>query len=578
VIDTVLRLLAILVMFGVIFSAGQMIWWLGSAWLPSSSIPLSVQAFEVSRGEKPAKEEGKYLAARFVAKINEIQTIMSADLSDLNEPNQVRVESALPKSLRLQPDVPTRIDVTVKAFDVDVVGILETVYKFFDRSDRMSVSITAGEKMKVFASFKPENPKRSIGPWWLVGEKDEQTTIDNLAYQFSLDLYRTEVKGLDGCDAKSFARLVAALADYQKYVRARHASASAVSPQLLDAIKTSLVEISQQAKTCALVYSYLGSTLSLQDDTTAAIVAYTKAKELDSTDNFAATEIARLTTAKALQPSIVKTASASSALDSIRGQRLVGYAASDKPATPPPITVAVLATGISKALKTELGKRMVGSISVIANETSDEDDNGHGTSVASLVAALAPEANILSIKCISSSGAGSESDIIEAMRRAVERKADIILLPLGGVANSRAQENAVAAALKAGKLIVASAGNSGGDKPGYPAAFEGVLPIGALDQPGNGPAPFTNRGTKTLYAPGVDIRVLNLEGLADQSGTSFSAAIAASAAAVVWGAKRDFSAIELRTLLETSSVRLPVASDKSGAAEIRRIDMLAALR
>jgi hypothetical protein len=123
-IDHILRGLGILMMGGVIWSAVLMIVWLASAWLPNKGVSLSVQPFEVSHGEKISKEEGKYLTTRFVKRLEQIQGVMSANLTSLNEPDQIRYESLLPKSLILKPDVTGKVDIAVKAFDVDIVGIL----------------------------------------------------------------------------------------------------------------------------------------------------------------------------------------------------------------------------------------------------------------------------------------------------------------------------------------------------------------------------------------------------------------------------------------------------------------------
>jgi subtilisin family serine protease len=578
VLDSILRAFAILVMIGVIYGAGQMIFWLGSAWLPSSGISLAVQAFDVTRGDKAAKEEGKYLAATFVRKLDQIQKVMAADLTDLNEPNQVRFESVLPKSFILKPDVPAKIDITVKAFDVDVVGILETVYKFFDRSDRLSVTMSANEKIKVFASFKAANVDQEIGPWWLDDESNEKAAINKLAHQFCLDLYKTVVHGLDGLDSNSFATLVSTLDDYQRYVKGRHANDGTATLELLKSIKASLDSVAQQANSSALVYSYLGSVLSLQNDTDAAIAAYKKAKELNPADQFADKEIARLTTAKSLQPVRAAKVSAGSELEDIRAQHLVGYFPSTPPVGTQAIKVAVIGTGISQKLSSELGPRLVEALSVVPNQTSSDDDLGHGTAVASLVGALAPSAEIISIKCLSSNGSGTNDIIAAAIRKATERKANIILLPLGGALASSDIEGAVADAIKAGALVVAAAGNSSADAPTYPAAFPGVLAVGALDTSGERLTPFTNRGPQVLYAPGQDIRVLDLGGPAKQSGTSFSASIAAAIAAIIWAAKPSLSAKQVKELLESSSTQLRSASGAPGTGDIRRIDAVAALQ
>jgi subtilisin family serine protease len=579
-IENILRVFGILLMGGVIWSSVLAIIWLGSAWIPDKVVSLAVQSFDVSHGEKASKDEGKYLTARFVRRIEQIQSVMSADLSSLHDEDQIRIESLLPKSLILKPDVPTKIDVAVKAFDIDVVGILEKLYNFFDRSDQLQVSMWVNEKIKLFASFKSGNSIRSGGPWWLDSEQTEQTTVDRFAHQFSLDLYKTAISGLDGLDAKSFEVLVAALSDYQKYVRIRHSSPNSASPELLKTIRDAFEGLAIQATKSGLVYSYLGSVRSLQNDADGAIDAYNHAKALNPGDQFAAKEVDRLLAAKALQP--VRTAGATSGivLQDVKNQTLPGYDFSILPSGARDIIVAVVGTGISRELSSELGSRLVGALSAIPNETSgeDEDSLGHGTGVTALVAALAPSAKILSIRCFSSMSAGDLNVIAASIRIATEKHADVILLPLGGPTSSPALESAIAAALAAGELIIAAAGNESANTPTIPARLPGVLAVGALDGSGKKLAYFTNFGPGVVYAPGIDILVPAKNGLAKQSGTSFSAAIVAAIAALTWSAKPALSELELRELLLSSSTDLGPIEGKPNSGDIHRVDAAAALK
>jgi tetratricopeptide (TPR) repeat protein len=576
-IENILRIFGILVMGGVIWGAVTMILWLGSAWLPNKVVSLSVQAFEVSHGEKASKDEARHLTARFVRQIEHIQSVMSADLSNINEPDQIRNESILPKSLILKAYVPEKVDIAVKAFDIDVIGILDTIYRFFDRSDRLQVSMWVNEKIKLFASFKSRASTRSSGPWWVDNEQTEQATIERFAHQFSLDLYKTEVRGLDGLDAKSFGAFVAALSDYQSYVKLRHTNPGT---DTLKSIRDAFETLANQAKTSAIVHSYLGSVRSLQNDADAAITAYNRAKALNPADEFAAREVSKLVAAKTVQRVQAAAAASGIALQDVKNQVLPGYNLSPLPSSARDITVAIVGTGISRELSSALGPRLIGALSAIPSERSgeDEDSFGHGTRIAALVAALAPSARILSIKCFSSSESGGLDVVAASIRLATEKHVDVILLPLGGAGSSPALDAAIKDARTAGALVVAAAGNDGAPTPTIPARLPGVLAVGALENSGKRPAPFTNFGTGVLYAPGVDILMPAKDGLAKQSGTSFSAAIAAAIAAVTWGAKPDLSAQQLQELLRSSAVNLGPVPNKPQVGDVRRIDLAAAAR
>ena len=125
--------------------------------------------------------------------------------------------------------------------------------------------------------------------------------------------------------------------------------------------------------------------------------------------------------------------------------------------------------------------------------------------------------------------------------------------------------------------VVASAGNSSAARPTWPASFDEVISVGALD--GSGPAWFTNFGPWVqACAPGTDLHsrffdsaaeaeivgdpritdVVPYNGWATWSGTSFAAPIvAASLAWEVMTASVDPSKAEVRLILDPGLVRSP---------------------
>ncbi len=85
--------------------------------------------------------------------------------------------------------------------------------------------------------------------------------------------------------------------------------------------------------------------------------------------------------------------------------------------------------------------------------------------------------------------------------------APIISMSLGGSGTSDVMSSAVAAAVGAGSLIVASAGNDGLDFPVYPAAYPGVMAVAAVGMDG-ALATYSNAGTfLSVAAPGGDFRL-----------------------------------------------------------------------
>jgi subtilisin family serine protease len=446
--------------------------------------------------------------------------------------------------------------------------------------DRLQVSVWINENIKLFASLETNSKRRSIGPWWLEKLTGEEAAVARFAHVYALDFYRSQENAYcGGLDPDHFIIFIEALRGYQDYVIKHHNNPQRDYSEMLKNDGDLFQKIVDEGKASSLVYAYLGSVRSLQNNSDAAIVALEHAVALNTKDVSAAEALKQQRDHKALQPVPVAAAPPGSILNKLREQRLPGY---DLAVLSPPlrdITIAVIGTGISPELAKLLGERLVYSSSTVPTEPDGDDRNGHGTAVAALAAALAPSARIISIKCLSQTGAGDDATIAEGIRRATEAKANIILLPLGGAVALKEMEEAVRAALDTGVLVVAAAGNEGSGELSFPARLVGVIATGSVDD-NNNIAPFSNRGLDALYAPGMNILTLNQEGkLVERSGTSFSAAIGAAFAAIVWGAKPDLSATQIRELLFRSSVDLgPIDPQKPQVGRLRRIDVPAALR
>jgi hypothetical protein len=141
---------------------------------------------------------------------------------------------------------------------------------------------------------------------------------------------------------------------------------------------------------------------------------------------------------------------------------------------------------------------------------------GHGTFIAGLVAAVAPNTDITVRNTLNDAGAILESEFGEALFDAVDEHGwpDIISLS-AGTSNGRTDGllgvDAFMRELRAqGTLLVAAAGNNSSATPFWPAAYaelpdyrDVVLSVGALRGDGEFGACFTNHGSWVqAYAPG----------------------------------------------------------------------------
>jgi subtilisin len=197
------------------------------------------------------------------------------------------------------------------------------------------------------------------------------------------------------------------------------------------------------------------------------------------------------------------------------------------------VTVAVLDTGIDcDHLELPLsrcdygqgiGENFVAPASYEAPNEAD-DDYGHGAHVAGTIAAslndtvsgvvgVAPEAHLVSLKTIDSTGAGAWSRHIAAIDHVWNNGdplVDIVNMSIGRGDYSSTAELAMQRAYESGILLVASAGNSGrcngrGSNVAYPALFPSVIAVAAVDTANQRPC-FSSTGDKVeLAAPGVSV-------------------------------------------------------------------------
>lgn len=190
--------------------------------------------------------------------------------------------------------------------------------------------------------------------------------------------------------------------------------------------------------------------------------------------------------------------------------------------------VAVIDSGID--LNSSLFTDRIINLGDSANYTSEENDiqdtNGHGTSVASIIAENS-EAKLLPIKIADEKGYGTVYGLYQAILTAIDNNVDIINISLTATADSQLLVNAIEKADKAGIKIVVAAGNNSANVENYaPANMSEVITIAALNQ-GYTVAEYSNYGSEIDYAVvGTEIEVEGLNGKETKSGTSLSAALA----------------------------------------------------
>ncbi len=195
------------------------------------------------------------------------------------------------------------------------------------------------------------------------------------------------------------------------------------------------------------------------------------------------------------------------------------------------VTVAVLDSGISPYGDDGFGDRLLEGYNAFLNrETRWQDFHSHGTHVAGTigqqtnndgigVAGIAHSAWILPVKALNRYGYGSNATLAAGIRWAVDNGADIINMSLGSSRGGRALQEAVEYADQHGVVLVAATGNDASadnlTPVSYPAAYEQVIAVGAVDAMKNR-AYYSNGGDKLdLVAPGGSPDDFNEDGYSD---------------------------------------------------------------
>ncbi|NJR72014.1 MAG: peptidase S8 [Gammaproteobacteria bacterium] len=200
------------------------------------------------------------------------------------------------------------------------------------------------------------------------------------------------------------------------------------------------------------------------------------------------------------------------------------------------IVIAVLDSGISSA-HPEFVDRLLPGHDFVQQDNDPEDENGHGTHVAGIVGArmdngagvagICGECTLLPVRVLNAQNVGSWMNVAQGVIFAVEHGARVIVMSLGSTVYSQTMLNAIQYAQKQGVLVVAAAGNANSADPFYPAAFPGVLGVGATTRQDQRWA-FSNYGQNVdIMAPGdaVYSTYLNKSGQGYQTltGTSMAA-------------------------------------------------------
>ncbi len=229
----------------------------------------------------------------------------------------------------------------------------------------------------------------------------------------------------------------------------------------------------------------------------------------------------------------------------------------------PGIVIATIDTGVNPI--PDLADALVQGWDFVDNDPEPQDTNGHGTQVASVIAARGNNGVGMAGHCwqcrimpIRVSGGGSVNPnlIASGITYAVDHGARIIDISLTRPGSPHwAEEGAVRYALDRGVLVVASAGNNGNDVVQYPAAYPGVLAVGATDDT-DALYFWSTRGPwVSLTAPGCQLVLTPFAGTL--CGTSFTPAAVAGIAGLMLSRNPGLTRHQVAAALQATARPVP---------------------
>lgn len=183
---------------------------------------------------------------------------------------------------------------------------------------------------------------------------------------------------------------------------------------------------------------------------------------------------------------------------------------------------------------------------MVSNDNQAQDDNGHGTHLAGIIAArsnnnlgvagIAPNARILPVKVLDAGGQSDHIKVARGIIYATDMGARIINLGLGGDGTSALLNNAVDYALAHNVIVIAAGGNTSDASVQYPASYTGVVAVGAVDESYTHASFSTTGAYIGITAPGVNIPSTFPGGVYSRaSGTSMASAHVSGVAALLAG-------------------------------------------
>jgi subtilisin len=233
--------------------------------------------------------------------------------------------------------------------------------------------------------------------------------------------------------------------------------------------------------------------------------------------------------------------------------------------------ISIIDTGI-RYTHTDLDDNYVGGKDFVDDDDDPDDKNGHGTHVAGTtdaeddddhVVGICTDAYLHAARVLDANGSGSYSDVAAGIEWTADQGHDVGNMSLGGDRPSSTIEDACQHAYNKGVLLVAAAGNDDRGRVSYPARYETVIAVSAMNK-NDDLASFSNTGDAVEFiAPGVDVLSTSILGdTVKYSGTSMASPHVAGAGGQLMD--NGYTNEEARTRLQNTAEDIGLSSNEQG--------------
>ncbi|MGH3132009.1 MAG: S8 family serine peptidase, partial [Gaiellaceae bacterium] len=231
------------------------------------------------------------------------------------------------------------------------------------------------------------------------------------------------------------------------------------------------------------------------------------------------------------------------------------------------VVVAVVDTGVDPT-QPELRGALVPGYDFVNSDTDPNDDRGHGTAVAGVIAARADNrvgitgacwrCSIMPVKVLDAEGVGVDSVIAAGIVWAADHGARVINLSLGGPGTTQVLSQAIAYAVAKGAIVIGAAGNSGDNTvPFFPAADPNAVSVAGTTS-SDKLYDWSNYGDWVeVAAPGCNPSLDRGGGYSLFCGTSSATPVVAGLAALAFAVKPGATPQEIEQAIKTSAFALP---------------------